>query len=149
MSLFIASLNSGSNGNCYYVGNRQEAVLVDAGISCLETEKRMKRLGLSLTKVKAIFISHEHSDHIRGVEVLSRKHQLPVYISPKTHIYSRLHWKRICKNHFKPKKQLKLVVYRSRLFPSCMMLPIRTVLLLLATISMLAFLQILAWPAKT
>ncbi|MGI4750303.1 MAG: MBL fold metallo-hydrolase [Janthinobacterium lividum] len=90
MSLFIASLNSGSNGNCYYVGNNQEAVLVDAGISCLETEKRMKRLGLSLAKVKAIFISHEHSDHIRGVEVLSRKYKLPVYISPKTHLYSRL-----------------------------------------------------------
>lgn len=90
MSLFIASLNSGSNGNCYYVGNRQEAVLVDAGISCLETEKRMKRLGLSLTKVKAIFISHEHADHIRGVEVLSRKYQLPVYISPKTYLYSQL-----------------------------------------------------------
>ena len=90
MSLFIASLNSGSNGNCYYVGNAQEAVLVDAGISCLETEKRMKRLGLALSNVKAIFISHEHSDHIRGVEVLSRKYQLPVYISHKTHLYSRL-----------------------------------------------------------
>lgn len=90
MSLFIASLNSGSNGNCYYVGNAQEAVLVDAGISCLETEKRMKRLGLALSNVKAIFISHEHSDHIRGVEVLSRKYQLPVYISDKTHSNSRL-----------------------------------------------------------
>ncbi|RYE33241.1 MAG: MBL fold metallo-hydrolase [Sphingobacteriaceae bacterium] len=90
MSLFIASINSGSNGNCYYVGNAQEAVLVDAGISCLETEKRMKRLGLSLEKVKAIFISHEHSDHIRGVEVLSRKYQLPVYITSKTHLYGRL-----------------------------------------------------------
>lgn len=90
MSLFIASLNSGSNGNCYYVGNEQEAVLVDAGISCLETEKRMKRLGLSLTKVKAIFISHEHSDHIRGVEVLSRKYKLPVYITQKTQHSGRL-----------------------------------------------------------
>ncbi|MVY89979.1 MBL fold metallo-hydrolase, partial [Escherichia coli] len=59
MSLFIASLNSGSNGNCYYVGNSEEAILIDAGLSCLETEKRMKRLGLSLSKVKAIFISHE------------------------------------------------------------------------------------------
>lgn len=90
MSVFIASINSGSNGNCYYVGNAQEAVLIDAGISCLETEKRMKRLDLSLEKVKAIFISHEHSDHIRGVEVLSRKYQLPVYITPKTHLYGRL-----------------------------------------------------------
>jgi phosphoribosyl 1,2-cyclic phosphodiesterase len=46
MSLFITSLNSGSNGNCYYIGNDTEAVLIDAGISCRETEKRMKRLGL-------------------------------------------------------------------------------------------------------
>ncbi len=84
MSLFITSLNSGSNGNCYYIGNAQEAVLVDAGISCLETEKRMKRLGLAFDKVKAIFISHEHADHIRGVEVLSRKYRLPVYITLRT-----------------------------------------------------------------
>nr|WP_295872441.1 MBL fold metallo-hydrolase [uncultured Chitinophaga sp.] len=84
MSLFITSLNSGSNGNCYYIGNGQEAVLIDAGISCRETEKRMTRLGLSMTKVKAIFISHEHTDHIRGVTVLAKKHQLPVYITQST-----------------------------------------------------------------
>ena len=84
MSLFIASLNSGSNGNCYYVGNHEEAILVDAGISCRETERRMKRLGLSMHMVKAIFISHEHSDHINGVAVLSRKYNLPVYITPGT-----------------------------------------------------------------
>ena len=84
MSLFIASLNSGSNGNCYYVGNDDEAVLIDGGISCRETEKRMKRLGLSIKKVKAIFVTHEHGDHIHGVPVLSRRHQLPVYITHGT-----------------------------------------------------------------
>jgi len=84
MPLFIASLNSGSNGNCYYVGNKQEAVLVDAGISCRETEKRMQRLGLSMRMVKAIFVSHEHSDHISGIAVLAKKYQLPVYITPST-----------------------------------------------------------------
>ncbi|MFL5752493.1 MAG: MBL fold metallo-hydrolase [Bacteroidia bacterium] len=84
MSLFTSSLNSGSNGNCYYVGNNDEAVLIDAGISCRETEKRMLRSGLNLKKVKAVFISHEHSDHIRGVETLSKKYQLPVYITPAT-----------------------------------------------------------------
>lgn len=93
MSLFIASLNSGSNGNCYYVGNDQEAVLIDAGISCRETEIRMKRLGLSLRKVKAIFISHEHADHINGVSVLSKKYQLPVYITPETKRGGRLNLK--------------------------------------------------------
>jgi len=84
MSLFITSLNSGSNGNCYYIGNEREAILVDAGISCRETEKRMARLGLSMHKVKAIFISHEHSDHIRGVEVLAKKYKLPVFITAST-----------------------------------------------------------------
>jgi phosphoribosyl 1,2-cyclic phosphodiesterase len=90
MSLSIASINSGSNGNCYYIGNSEEAVLVDVGISCREVEKRMKRLELSMDRVKAIFISHEHSDHIKGVEVLSRKYQLPVYITTPTLLYSGL-----------------------------------------------------------
>ncbi|MGV3587002.1 MAG: MBL fold metallo-hydrolase [Adhaeribacter sp.] len=90
MSLFITSLNSGSNGNCYYIGNDQEAILVDAGISCRETEKRMQRLGLCMSKVKAIFISHEHSDHIRGLPVLAKKYQLPVYITPETLRFGRL-----------------------------------------------------------
>lgn len=90
MALFITSLNSGSNGNCYYVGNHQEAVLVDAGISCREIERRMLRLGLSMRKVKALFVSHEHSDHIRGITVLAKKYQLPVYITPATLRYGRL-----------------------------------------------------------
>ena len=77
MSLIVCSLNSGSNGNSYYIGNADEAVLVDVGLSCRETEKRIKRSGLSMEKVKAIFISHEHSDHIKGAELLSRKFQIP------------------------------------------------------------------------
>ena len=84
MSLQISSLNSGSNGNCYYISNHDEAVLVDGGISCRETERRMKRLGLSMKKVKAIFVSHEHTDHIYGVSSLSKKYQLPVYITTDT-----------------------------------------------------------------
>lgn len=90
MSLYTASLNSGSNGNCYYVGNHHDAVLIDAGISCRETETRMARLGLSMRMVRAIFISHEHSDHIRGLAVLSKKYQVPVYITPLTLLNSGL-----------------------------------------------------------
>lgn len=84
MSLFIASLNSGSNGNCYYVGNETEAVFVDAGLSCRETEKRMKRLGLPMDRIRAVFISHEHTDHVSGVDNLARKYHLPVYGSEPT-----------------------------------------------------------------
>ncbi len=84
MSLFISSLNTGSNGNCFYIGNHDEAVLVDVGLSCKETELRMLRLNLKMDSVKAIFITHEHSDHIRGLPVLAKKYQLPVYITPST-----------------------------------------------------------------
>jgi phosphoribosyl 1,2-cyclic phosphodiesterase len=82
--LKIASLNSGSNGNCYYIANENEAVLVDVGISCREIERRMLRIGLNMQKVKAIFISHEHIDHVRGVEGTSRRYSVPVYISEGT-----------------------------------------------------------------
>ncbi|ANE49452.1 metallo-beta-lactamase [Flavisolibacter tropicus] len=84
MSVYITSLNSGSNGNCYYVGNDNEAVLVDVGISCKEVETRINKLGLSLSKVKAIFVSHEHTDHVRGIPVLASKYRLPVYITTNT-----------------------------------------------------------------
>jgi phosphoribosyl 1,2-cyclic phosphodiesterase len=100
MSLYTASINSGSNGNCYYVANEREAVLIDAGISCRETEKRMNLLGLSVKKVRAIFISHEHSDHINGVEVLSRKYSIPVYITKGTLKGSRLKLEKDLVNDF-------------------------------------------------
>lgn len=84
MSLFFTSLNSGSNGNCYYVGNDSDAVLIDIGLSCRETEKRLKALDLQVKNIKAIFISHEHGDHIKGVSVFANKYNIPVYITPLT-----------------------------------------------------------------
>lgn len=85
MALYITSLNSGSNGNCFYVGNSQEAVLIDAGLTCKETEWRMEQAGLNMHHVKALFISHEHADHIKGLETIALKYSLPVYCSSITH----------------------------------------------------------------
>lgn len=90
MALHFTSLNSGSNGNCYYIANDTEAVLIDTGISCRETEKRMHTLSLSMQKVKAIFISHEHSDHIKGLQVIAAKYNLPVFITQNTYKNSGL-----------------------------------------------------------
>jgi phosphoribosyl 1,2-cyclic phosphodiesterase len=96
MSMFICSLNSGSNANCYYLGNQDEAILIDGGLSCRETEKRLKRLGLAIKKIKAIFVSHEHGDHVHGIPALSKKYQLPVFITPETFRNGRLE----IKDHF-------------------------------------------------
>ncbi|MCJ0743300.1 MBL fold metallo-hydrolase [Pedobacter montanisoli] len=90
MALYFASLNTGSNGNCFYIGNEEHAVLIDAGLSCKETLIRLNRLGLAIEKVRAIFISHEHSDHIKGLSVISKKYQIPVYITLKTLLNSGL-----------------------------------------------------------
>ena len=104
MSLFIASLNSGSNGNCYYVGNNANAVLVDVGISCREAEKRMKQLGLNIKTVKAIFVSHEHGDHIKGVSTLANKYSLPVYITQQTAKYGPMLIKHLSKSFIAEEK---------------------------------------------
>ena len=108
MQLYITSLNSGSNGNCYYIGNEQEAVLVDVGISCRETEARMMRLGLSVDKVKAIFISHEHTDHISGVPVLAKKYNLPVFISTNTRQNIKLSWDNVLVKPFQAYKPVQI-----------------------------------------
>ena len=117
MSLYVASLNSGSNGNCYYLGNETEAILVDAGISCREIEKRMKRLGLSMKKVKAVFVSHEHIDHIKGIPTLAKKYHLPVYITNATLKYGGLHIEKKLVNHFLPHQPVSIGELRITAFP--------------------------------
>ena len=67
MALSFASLNSGSNGNCYYLENEHDAVLVDAGISCRETETRMDRLGLKFDQVLSEFVgANATHGHLAG-----------------------------------------------------------------------------------
>lgn len=86
----IMSLNSGSNGNVYYFGSDQESILIDAGLSCKEIEKRMIAAGLSMHSVNAVFITHEHSDHIFGLKTIVKKFGIPVYITSKTLEATRL-----------------------------------------------------------
>ncbi len=80
----ICALASGSNGNSYYVGNETEAVLVDSGISLRQLMQRLNSRGLDAGKIGAVFLSHEHSDHSRGVRVLSKRLNVTVWMSPHT-----------------------------------------------------------------
>lgn len=102
MGLSVASLNSGSNGNCYYVGNGREGILIDAGISSRETEKRLERLGIHPGRLKAIFITHEHGDHIKGLRSLVKKFKVPVFITQDTLTHGRLKIKEVFLRHFTP-----------------------------------------------
>ena len=83
--LEICAIASGSNGNCYYIGNEKDAVLIDAGISCKQILLRMKGRNLNSAKVKAVFVTHEHSDHMRGVRGVSKKMQVPIFLTSKTY----------------------------------------------------------------
>jgi len=78
------AIASGSNGNCYFYESEGESFLVDAGISCKALATRMKNLGLSLHRISGLFVTHEHSDHVRGIEMLSKQFKIPLYITQKT-----------------------------------------------------------------
>ncbi len=82
--LEICAIASGSNGNCYYIGNSTDAVLIDVGVSCRQVMMRMAAKGLDTAKIKAVFISHEHVDHYCGIRVLNKKLGIPVYMTLKT-----------------------------------------------------------------
>lgn len=84
MVMEVCALASGSNGNCFYVGNGKGGILVDAGISTKQIVERMAVRGLNPEKVKGIFVTHEHSDHVRGVDVFARKFGVPVFATRKT-----------------------------------------------------------------
>lgn len=77
-------LGSGSKGNATYVEAGGVAILIDAGFSGVEVGRRLAGLGLAVESLAAILVSHEHGDHIRGVQVLARRYKLPVLVSRPT-----------------------------------------------------------------
>lgn len=80
----ICNLASGSNGNCYYIGNDTDAVIVDAGIYHSRLVERAGIAGLDIGKIRAIFVTHEHHDHVGGSRVISKRLMVPVYATART-----------------------------------------------------------------
>jgi len=85
MAVSLTVLASGSKGNCSVLSNGTQSILVDAGLSCRETYKRMALAGVNPDDISAIVITHEHSDHISGLSLLARKLDVPVYMTGATH----------------------------------------------------------------
>ena len=84
-NLAICMLASGSKGNATYISDGDTSILIDAGLSGVELQRRLIYRDLVPEQLDAIIVTHEHSDHTQGVGVLSRRYKLPVYISQKTH----------------------------------------------------------------
>jgi phosphoribosyl 1,2-cyclic phosphodiesterase len=103
MCVTVSMLASGSQGNCAFVASTRTRILVDAGISCRETFKRMKALGEDPRSLSAILITHEHSDHVYGLAMLAKKLRIPVFMTGATHAA----WARALRNENGERPQLE------------------------------------------
>ena len=81
----FATLCSSSKGNSTYIGNAEHGILVDAGASAKQLELSLAQLQLDPTKIDAIFVTHEHTDHVNGIKVLASRYAIPVYASAGTY----------------------------------------------------------------
>ena len=83
----VLSLGSGSSGNCFFVGDRESGVLVDVGISFKAIKTALEKYEISLDSISALLVTHEHSDHIKGLTTFLKKTDIPVYASKETAEY--------------------------------------------------------------
>jgi len=79
MNLNFCSLSSGSSGNCYYLGNEFHGILIDAGISATSIRKFLRNMDISMQSIMGVLITHNHTDHIKGLEVLTRRNSIPAF----------------------------------------------------------------------
>ena len=82
--LKYCSIGSGSSGNCHFVSYKDTNILIDAGLSGKRIITRLEEINADIEKIKGIFITHEHSDHIKGAGILSRKLDIPIFANVKT-----------------------------------------------------------------
>lgn len=81
----VSVLASGSNGNCFFFQGNGSGFIIDAGISTKQICQRLIKIGKQIHNVKGIFLTHEHIDHVRGIQVLTKRFNIPVYLSQGTY----------------------------------------------------------------
>jgi phosphoribosyl 1,2-cyclic phosphodiesterase len=89
----FCSLGSGSSGNSYYIGNGFEGFLIDAGLNGQHLKRNLQSIGIEIEKIKGIIITHDHIDHIRALNAMTRIYNMPVYATFGT-------WRGILNNRF-------------------------------------------------
>ncbi len=125
INLEISVIASGSNGNCCMVEDKGTSILVDAGKSGREIESRMEELGKFIENINAILLTHSHHDHIAGAGILSRKYNLPLYLTNEVYSDAKLKLGDIKRKSFSLSKEFKIgslkikPVYTSHNVSSC------------------------------
>jgi phosphoribosyl 1,2-cyclic phosphodiesterase len=122
MKLNFCSLSSGSSGNCYYIGNEFHGILIDAGISATSIRKFLRDKDISMHTIMGVLISHNHIDHIRGLEVLTRKNSIPAFTTCKVWDSIQLaHYKisRDCIREISLQSKFNLAGFDIEAFPVC------------------------------
>ena len=83
--LRFQSFGSGSSGNCYYIGNGSNGLLIDAGLGVRSIRKYLRNLGLDFQDIWGVFVTHDHADHIKAVGPIGEKHRVPIYATREIH----------------------------------------------------------------
>ncbi len=83
--VIFRSFASGSSGNCYYLGTYHSGILIDAGISARTIHRHLKSMGLDMSNIQGVLVTHDHADHIRAVGTLGERFHIPIYATPEIH----------------------------------------------------------------
>lgn len=117
MKVRFMSLASGSSGNCYYLGYGECGILIDAGIGIRTIKKHLKEVHIPMDSIQAVFITHDHADHIKAVGHLGEKFHIPIYTTARIHeginksycITEKLH---SCVQHLEKEEPMQLGHFR-------------------------------------
>jgi len=105
----FCNLFSGSTGNCTYIASENTKILIDAGVSCVRISKALAELNTNLDEIDAILVTHEHSDHTKGLTTIAKKYHVPIYTSSKTwKMMESLKVVETCQLTFTPNKEFEI-----------------------------------------
>lgn len=122
MELNFCSLSSGSSGNCHYLGNGFHGILIDAGISATSIRKFLNKLDIPMETILGVLITHNHTDHIKGLEVLTRRNRFPAFTTHKIRqsiLTSRMKISPACIREIPLENKFSLAGFEIEAFPVC------------------------------
>ena len=104
----FCNLYSGSSGNCSYVETENAKILIDCGVSCKKASEGLASIGVDFSSIDAILLTHEHLDHVKGLQVASKKYSIPIYANVGTFNNIKQEIPDDIKNYFKSNEKFEI-----------------------------------------